>query len=469
MPVNRGDDEADTVAVPTGPASSGSATPAAPVAPSVAAGSATVRFPQSERVAGRARASGRSPASAGARGDGAQTRQRRPRRAPLALAATVTTAWAALISFVPTMVIVGFAYAVDSTGDPAAKVVRLGLAGWLLAHGVPVRTDLGKIGLIPLVITGFAAWRVARAGVHTARAVGARRAKSIWPTLTAGLGVGVAYGVIGGVTSAAARLPGMSVPVPRAVLTLATFGLICGTVGAMIESGALPRFARALPLVVRDGLRTGAVAALLVLGAGAGAAGMSVALAGGEASQMLADYGTGVVGQAGLTIVCLLYSPTLAVWAASYLVGPGFVLGAGTTVTAAKVTLGPLPAVPAFAGLPSDAAPGWGSVLLGLPLAAGMAAGWLLVRHARAVAMERRTPMPSWSAVLGASALAGPVAGIALGAASLAATGSLGSGQLAAIGPRSVPVALAGAGIVAVGAIVASVATRLLIERRSGS
>lgn len=387
------------------------------------------------------------------------------RGAPLPLAAAVTTTWAALVSFIPTMVVVGFAYAVDSTGNPIAAVLRLGLAGWLLSHGVPIRTDLGQIGLIPLTITALAMWRVARAGVHTARAIGARRSGSNWLTLAAGVGVGVAYGAIGAVTAVCAQLPGMSVSVVRAALTLAVFGLVAGLAGAATESGALRRLARWLPQGIRTGLRAGAVAAMLVFGSGAAAAGMSIALAGGEASQMLADYGTGVIGQAGLTIICLLYGPTLAIWASSYLIGPGFVIGTGTTVTAAKVVLGPLPAVPALAGLPADSAGGLAAILLGLPLAAGMAAGWLLVRRARQAEVERRRPQPSWVAQLAAAAMAGPVAGVLLCLASLAASGPLGAGRLALIGPRAVPVAVVGAGIIAVGSVVAATATRLLVTR----
>ncbi|NNJ60410.1 MAG: hypothetical protein HKP61_05540, partial [Dactylosporangium sp.] len=221
------------------------------------------------------------------------------RRAPLALAATVTTVWAGLVSLAPTIAVVFVVYAADSADASIAPVARLVLAGWLLAHGVPVHTELGPIGLAPLAITAFAAWRVMRAGVHTARALKARRSRSPWRTLAAGVGVGFVYGLLGAATAAAAKLPSMSVSVPRAWITLTVFGIVTGVVGAAVESGLLDRAAQAAPGLVRDAVRTGAVAALLVFGAGAAAAGMAVALAGGEASQVLADYGTGVVGQAG--------------------------------------------------------------------------------------------------------------------------------------------------------------------------
>ena len=93
---------------------------------------------------------------------------------------------------------------------------------------------------------------------------------------------------------------------------------------------------------MRDAVRTGGVAALLVIAAGAAATGLALALRAGVATDMLREYRTGVVGQAGLALVCLVYAPNVAVWGASYLVGPGFAFGVGTTVSAAAVTLGPV-------------------------------------------------------------------------------------------------------------------------------
>src|SRR5205085_4152446 len=137
-------------------------------------------------------------------------------------------------------------------------------------------------------------------------------------------------------------------------------------------------------------------------------------------SAMLSEYRTGPAGQVGLTLLCLAYAPDLAGWAAAYLVGPGFTVGAGTVVSAGHVTIGGLPAVPALAGLPSRPVGGWGALLLGVPLAAGMAAGWLLARRLRgADAWDAAT----WVSLLGSAALAGPVAGLALGLAAVAAGG----------------------------------------------
>jgi hypothetical protein len=405
----------------------------------------------------------RLPVQPRARQPGPRGASRRPaRRAPLALAASVTTGWAALVSLAPMLVVVALVHAVDPTGASVPGVARLGLATWLLAHGVPLQTGLGTVGLAPLALSAFAAWRVIRAGVHTARAIGARRGPSPWPAVAAGGAVGVVYGAIGALAAVIASGGGVSVSVPRAVVTLAGFGAVAGVAGALVEARMLVRLAAKTPAVVRDGARAGAVAALLILGAGAAVAGMAVAVKGGDASQILDDYRTGLSGEAGLTLVCLLFAPNVAIWAASYLVGPGFAIGTATSISAAEVRLGPLPAVPVLAGLPTSPAAGWGSLLLGLPVAAALVAGWLLTR--RVMRAQPETPL---SSLVGAAALAGPVAGVLLGLVSLTASGSLGDGVLADVGPRAGYVVLMSAVVVTVGAVLSAVATKMLVGVRT--
>ena len=116
---------------------------------------------------------------------------------------------------------------------------------------------------------------------------------------------------------------------------------MAGALGAFVEARGVARLAGRLPGVLRDATRTGTVAALLILGAGAAVAGMAVAVSGGDAGQIIDDYHTGVAGQVGLVMVCGFYSPDVAAWSASYLVGPGFEVGTETTISAAQVSMGP--------------------------------------------------------------------------------------------------------------------------------
>ncbi|MFC5945384.1 DUF6350 family protein, partial [Micromonospora harpali] len=139
---------------------------------------------------------------------------------------------------------------------------------------------------------------------------------------------------------------------------------------------------------LRDGVRTGLVAGLLLLGAVAGAAGLAVATGGGDAADMIGAYRTGVAGQAGITLVSLAYAPNATIWSVSYLLGPGFAVGVDTAVRTSEVSVGALPAVPLLAGLPSGPVDGYGAGLLAVPVLAGMAAWWLLARRLLLAAAE---------------------------------------------------------------------------------
>src|SRR5215467_5221859 len=287
------------------------------------------------------------------------------RGAPLPVVAAANAAWAALLSFLPILVVVG-AVTLPGPGRGALGVtVRFSLAGWLLAHGVPLHGAGQPIALVPLAVTVLAAWRCLRAGRNTVRAGGALRADSLRPALAAAAAVGCAYGLLGAVVAALARGGGLDVDPVRAGLTFAVFALVMSFAGGWARSRLARRWWMRLPRVLRDGVRTGIVGALLLLAAGA-----AVATSGSTATAMLRNMHLGFVGQAGIVLVCLAYAPDVAVWAAAYLAGPGFTLSA-------------VPQLPVFAGLPTRPVTGAGQLLLLTPVVAGCTAGILLARRRR--------------------------------------------------------------------------------------
>jgi hypothetical protein len=395
-------------------------------------------------------------------GGGGPSGERR-RTVQLAVAAAVAAGWAAMQGFLIVLLVMALVQLAEWRTGSLGALARLSAAGWLLGHGVPLRTGAGALGLAPLALSGFAAWRVARAGVQVTRAIRARRTGSARSALTVAVAVALAYGLIGALTAAAIDGPGIGVSPTRAALNLGVFGLVAAGAGGLSATGAFDAAVRRMPVVIGDGVRTGVVAALVVLGAGAGLAGLALAIAGRDAAETIAAYRTGVAGQAGITLLCLAYAPNAATWAAAYLVGPGFAVGLETTVRTTEVSVGPLPAVPLFAGLPGGSLGGAGMALLAVPLVAGMAAGGLLVRRRM---RGGRAGSAGWSGLLPAAALAGPVAGLVLGLACAVSSGPLGGGRLAQVGPAAGQVGLVAAGVVVVGAILGTVAARLATHPR---
>jgi hypothetical protein len=386
-------------------------------------------------------------------------------RAPLLVAAGFATAWAALLSYLPVAAAIGLARTLDGAGG-LGRAATAGLAGWLLGHGVPIGTSIGPLGLAPLLLTLLAVWRLNRAGLHVTRAIGARNTGSVRAALLVAAAVGLWYAVLGMLAALVVDGPGTTVSTTRAAADFFVLGLLGALVGSLRSTEALAVMAGRIPRALRHGLRTGTVAALLILAAGAVLAGLSIALGGGRAADMIAAYRTGVAGQAGITLLSLAYGANAVVWAAAFLLGPGFALGAGSSVRLTEVTVGPLPSLPLLAGLPDGPMGATGAALLAVPVLAGMTAGWLMARRM----MRPRPPRPgepspprrepAWSSVLGSGIVAGPVAGVVLGTLAWMSGGSLGDGRMAQIGPAPWQVGLIATAVVAVSASIGAAAAR---------
>jgi Family of unknown function (DUF6350) len=271
--------------------------------------------------------------------------------------------------------------------------------------------------------------------------------------------------------------PGVEISAARAAVHLFLLGAAGALVGSVRSTDALGVVARRIPRTLRHGIRTGLVAALLILAAGAVFTGLAVAVGGGEAADMIAAYRTGVAGQAGITLVSLAYGGNAAVWAAAYLLGPGFALGTDSSVRLTEVTVGPLPTLPLLSGLPDGPMGATGALLLAVPVLTAMVAGWLLTQRLTRGPAERigaavvRPPaapgadLPPWSLLFGAALLAGPVAGLVLGSLAWLCGGSLGGGRLADIGPVPWQVALVTTGVVAISAAIGAAAARTFGRR----
>jgi Family of unknown function (DUF6350) len=328
------------------------------------------------------------------------------KRAPLVVVAVANTLWSIAASLLPVLAIVAAVTLIADSKPGFTPTIRHALAGWLLAHGVPIALGGFPVALVPLAISAFAFWRVALAGRSTARASRAHVG------LVAGT-IAIGYGIAGVVAAGLANDRSVSVSVPRAALTLAAFGGIGSLIGASAGVGLVWHWWRRLPAIIQAGVRTGTVAAVLVLAAGALATGIATAVAGSTASQMLHGYNSGFIGKAGIVLLCLAYAPNVSVWASAYLTGTGF-------------TLAGVPQVPIFAGLPSHPANGAAQLLLLMPVAAGVVAGILVARR-------MRRPQALWRLAV-AGLCAGPAAAIGLWIAGDVAAGSLGSKLLAHTG-----------------------------------
>ncbi|HEV7813167.1 MAG TPA: DUF6350 family protein [Leifsonia sp.] len=209
----------------------------------------------------------------------------------------------------------------------------------------------------------------------------------------------------------------------------------------------------------------------------------AIALTGGAASVALvlsvaavtvaalvaADYGqiiglfqavqSGALGGAALTTAQLALVPNLVIWAASWLIGPGFALGTGSAVSPLGTTLGPMPAVPVFAALPTGDV-SFGFLGLLVPLLSAFLAGVIL----RPVLVRAGLATRRW--LVGVGVGMGIVGGSLIGVLAGLSAGSAGPGRLADVGPPWLLVGLWAALEIAVPATIALLVGGLRSPRR---
>jgi len=195
-------------------------------------------------------------------------------------------------------------------------------------------------------------------------------------------------------------------------------------------------------------VRGAAFAVVGVTAVSAVAVAVLVAARGGEMVALFQAARVDALGAGVITLGHLAYLPTIIVWAASWLAGPGFAVGVGTAVSPAGTQLGVVPGIPVLGLLPESTSI-WMLIVIILPIGAGAFAGWAvrsrLVWEGTPLGMAPRAVIAAGIGVLTAAAA---------GVAALLAGGSMGPGRLAEAGPAALPFALALGGEVLLGAAI---------------
>lgn len=331
---------------------------------------------------------------------------------------------------------------------PAVDAVRLVLDVWLLSHGVPLRLPGGSFGLIPLLLTGLAWWQLWRSGATVARAV---EAKTVGGLARVAVSIAVPYGLAGVGAAAWGQFDQVSANPALAGGVTAGFAFLAALLGAIRGTewgrGALAQLTR----VVVETFRAAALATAVLVAVGLVTTLVMFAVSAHRLPETHHHYSLGASGVVGLGLLSLLYLPTVSVWAAAYVLGPGFAVGSGSVVSVNEVNLDALPAFPLFVGIPTTTATTAVSLLLAIPALVGLVTGMVF---------SHRLPIARTRPVLVGAVFSGLLAGGMLGVLSALASGSAGGGRLSVLGPVDWRVALYGAAQLTVGILVGVVLHR---------
>ncbi|AXL11499.1 hypothetical protein DXT68_04620 [Microbacterium foliorum] len=338
---------------------------------------------------------------------------------------------------------------------------------WQFGHGVPLDLTLADdvlraagiapqaasfaLSVTPLAFLVFTLLFAARSGARAAKA-GAWALGAVAGTAAFGL---IATAVAFSTQISAARTDlALSIALPTVVYLV---GAVGGGVRIAWEDGDGGLLDR-LHDVVDSWGDWGPVLGASVRGTAFAVLGM-VAVSGVAVAVMTLARGSEVValfqaarvdalGATVLTLGHLAYLPTILVWAASWIVGPGFAVGVGTAVSPAGTQLGVVPGIPILGLLPENSSI-WMLIVVILPIGAGAVAGWAV----RSRLVWEGTPLatgPRAAIAVGIGVLTAAVGAVA----AVLASGSMGPGRLSEAGPSAVLFALALGGEVLLGAAI---------------
>ncbi|GAA2987748.1 hypothetical protein JOD63_002096 [Microbacterium terrae] len=338
-------------------------------------------------------------------------------------------------------------------GDLVPFAVRLPDA-YLAAAGIDPEAAAFTLSLAPLAFAAFTAIFAARSGVRASRAEGALTGVATGSAVVAVLAGLIAWTSANAVAQTplwlAVLAPTLVYALPAAIAAFVTEWCEAtrGSVARLRDrTESLPNaWGAVAPLVARG-------SAIVVAGLIGAAAVLTAAAILLRADEIIALYEVGNVDALGATVLTLgqlVYLPTLIVWALAFIAGPGFSLGAGSTVSPAGTSVGVVPGVPLLGVVPESLSP-WLLLLALVPVGLGALAGWSLrSRLVRGgIAGHEDAAVGARAAITAGVAVVSAVAAAVL---AWAASGSLGPGTLAAVGPDAGPVALAVALEVALGA-----------------
>lgn len=271
----------------------------------------------------------------------------------------------------------------------------------------------------------------------------------LWPGW---VGAALVYGGVSALLLSLAATKTLS-PDPVAAyfipLTVYAGGVVCGSLFGALPHSAVklqPALERAagkawlgsltekvnwvVASVASPALRAGTAFVFIMQGIAAVTFGVLLAYNWLNVIQLYEQLQGGVIGGFSATLMQLAFLPNLTYFVSSWLVGPGFAIGTGSSVSPLGTALGPLPTVPVFGVIPAGQS-NLGMLVLIVPLAVALVVTVLVKKYAAEARHNFATPLAS-ALAMGLSI--GFVAAVEMAALALLTHMAIGPGRMQNIG-----------------------------------
>ena len=382
---------------------------------------------------------------------------------PPLIAGAIAAGVAVVIGYILTLGFIMAAWLFAAHGsESTVQVLRAAGIAWQVMHLVPLVIGTTTIGVLPwgfLVVPVLILWKA------TQWALKSSQPKTAIEFIRIAISISLIYSGLAGLIGLICSTNDLYTGITSSILHTLFVALAVTSVCIITYAPSRTILTDAMPKLIVDGIRPAVISFGLLFIAGSLLTSVALILNWAQVRAVTTLMAPGFIDGFFMTLLGIGYLPTVNVWAMSYLLGPGIMLGGGV-VTPENASPGALPAFPLLSILPSESA-ALAAYFVLVPILIGIAIYFLIPRErwsaqgdSIAIALSF---VVRWREVVTLLASVGLLS-IFVWIAAAASSGSLGIGYLKFVGPVPTEVAAAAIAVCGLSALLTLVIPRTVMS-----
>jgi hypothetical protein len=382
---------------------------------------------------------------------------------PPLIAGAIAAGVAVVIGYILTLGFIMAAWLFAAHGsESTVQVLRAAGIAWQVMHLVPLVIGTTTIGVLPwgfLVVPVLILWKA------TQWALKSSQPKIAIDFIRIAISISLIYSVVAGFIGLISSTNDLYTGITSTILHTLLVALVVTSVCIITYAPSRTILTDAMPKLIVDGIRPAVISFGLLFIAGSLLTSIALILNWAQVRAVTTLMAPGFIDGFFMTLLGIGYLPTVNVWAMSYLLGPGIMLGGGV-VTPENASPGALPAFPLLSILPSESA-ALAAYFVLVPILIGIAIYFLMPRErwsaqgdSIAIALSF---VVRWREVVTLLISVGLLS-IFVWIAAAASSGSLGTGYLNFVGPVPTEVAVASIAVCGLSALLTLVIPRTVMS-----
>ena len=382
---------------------------------------------------------------------------------PPLIAGAIAAGVAVVIGYILTLGFIMAAWLFAAHGsESTVQVLRAAGIAWQVMHLVPLAIGTTTIGVLPwgfLVVPVLILWKA------TQWALKSSQPKTAIDFIRIAISISLIYSGLAGLIGLICSTNDLYTGITSSILHTLIVALAVTSVCIITYAPSRTILTDAMPKLIVDGIRPAVISFGLLFIAGSLLTSVALILNWAQVRAVTTLMAPGFIDGFFMTLLGIGYLPTVNVWAMSYLLGPGIMLGGGV-VNPENASPGALPAFPLLSILPSESA-ALSAYFVVVPILIGIAIYFLIPRErwsaqgdSIAIALSF---VVRWREVVTLLVSVGLLS-IFVWIAAAASSGSLGIGYLKFVGPVPIEVAAAAIAVCGLSALLTLVIPRTVMS-----